>query len=169
MYQGLLTVLKAFYSAAMAIREHRKRADTDRQQLALLTAQYCFAGLAETGRQLLELSGPKPLAKLTGLSADELRDFSAVTQRHLSLQHARLEKLYGIVEDQQVIELFDMTLRREITEAIGDKEQGLYSIGAGLLYYLMFWPSAESGKLQDLERTAELLCSPYPEIESGLI
>lgn len=170
MYRELMTVLKAFYTAAKAIQEHLKRADTERQQLALLTAQHCFAGLAETGRQLLELAGPKPLEKLANLSGDGLRDFSTVAQKLITHQRLRLDKLHGLVQDQQVIDLFDMSLRREIAEAIGDKEEGLYSIGAGLLFYCVFFrPSPESSAPQDLEQTAEIICATYPEIERGVI
>lgn len=170
MLKELTAVLNAFYVAAKGLHEHFKRADTERQQLALLTAQYCFAGLANTGKQLLELTGPKPLDKLTSLSPEELRDFNAVTQRHMSLQQARLGKLHGIVQDQHVIELFDMSLQAEITGAIGDKERGLYSIGAGLvLYFLFMRPSPESSEPRDNEHTAELICAMYPEIEAGVI
>ena len=170
MYQALIAVLKVFYASATAIQEHRKRADTKRQHLALLTAQYCFAGFAETGRQPLDLAGPTPFDKITRLSADELRDFHAQVQRRISLQQARLGKLHGLVQDQEVIEIFDMSLRRQITEAMGDKEEGLYSIGAGMLYYFMFFkPSPDSDSPQDLEQTVELISAMYPEIERGII
>jgi hypothetical protein len=53
------------------------------------------------------------------LRAVELLDFSAQVQRHLSIQQARLHKL----QDQQVIELFDISLRREITEAIATRKK----------------------------------------------
>lgn len=170
MFKELTAIGKAFYAVAKAVYEHLKCADIERQQLALLTVQYCFAGLSDTGRQLLELAGPKPLEKVASLSAAELRDFSAQVQRHLSIQQARLHKLNNILQDQQVIELFDMSLRREISEAIGDKEDGLYAIGAALMFYfILTGPPPGSSDPRDFERTAYLISSMYPEIESGVI
>jgi hypothetical protein len=170
MYKQLIDIGKAFYSVAKAISEYQKRADIERQQLALLTAQYCFTGLADTGRQLLELAGPKPLEKVMNLTAAELLDFSAQVQRHLSIQQARLHKLHGILQDQQVIELFDMSLRREITEAIGDKEDGLYAIGAALmLYFILTGPRPGSTDPRNFKDTAYLVSGMYPEIERGVI
>lgn len=170
MFQGLTTVAKTLWSAATAIQEFRKRAETKHQQLALLTAQYCFVGIAKTGRELLDLAGPKPLEKLMSLSADELRTFNALAQRHMALQLTRLQKLNGLLQDKEVVEIFDISLRREIEEAIGDKEQGLYSIGAGLMFYCVYLKVApDSNKREDLKRTADLIADMYPEIEAGII
>lgn len=168
--EQLIKVLEVVFKTAERIREHGRKVSNERQQLALLTVQFCFVGISETGRELLELSGSQPLRHLTNLSADDLRNFNALAQRHISIQLGRLQKLHGLLEDETVLDLFDTSLRSEIRDAIGDKEQGLYSIGAGLLFYVfLLRPALDSQKPEDLERTAEIICAMYPEIERGII
>jgi hypothetical protein len=171
MLEGLAAVLEACFTAAKALLDRRETVSKERQQLALLTVQFCFIGIADTGEKLLELAGPRPLATLQRMSVDELKIFHALAQRHMSIQLARLEKLNGLLTDREVIDLFDTRLRREIMLAIGDKSKGLYSIGAGLFFYLIFNtnPTGESTEPRDLERSANLISCMYPEIEDGLI
>jgi hypothetical protein len=166
----LLKLSEVLVKAAKRITDYRKNVSEERQQLALLTMQFCFAGLAKTGKQLLELAGTEPSRKLERMSAEDLRTFHAITQRHISIQLERLQKLHQILNDQLVLDLFDFSLRSEIEALIGDKEQGLYSIGAGLLFYLMLLrPPPGSRKPEDLKRTADIICAQYPEIEEGVI
>jgi hypothetical protein len=171
MLEGLAAVLEACFSAAKALLDRRATVTKERQQLALVTVQICFIGIAETGEKLLELAGPRPLATLQRMSVDELKIFHALAQRHISIQLARLEKLNALLTDKEVVDIFDIRLRRQIKLAIGDKSKGLYSIGAGLFFYFIFNtnPTGESTEPRDLERSANLICCMYPEIENGLI
>jgi hypothetical protein len=169
-FEQLYNLFKIIYEAAKRAVDYRRELKIERQQLALLTVQFCFAGLASTGKALLELSGPEPLRKLRSLSQDDLRDFNALVQRHISIQLARLQKLHGILQDEIVLDLFDTSLRSQIEDVIGGKEQGLYSMGAGLLFYVTFiGPSPASADPRDLEQTANIICAMYPEIERGMI
>ena len=65
-----------------------------------------------------------------------MRDVNAMIQRLISLQLARMEKLQGLLHDEIVLDLFDTLLRSQIQEVIGDKEQGLYFVGACLIFYV---------------------------------
>jgi hypothetical protein len=168
--EELTKVLGAAFKCAQRIADRGRQVSQERQQLALLTVQFCFAGIAKTGEDLLALAGAEPLQKLRGLSKEELRDFNAMAQRHISIQLGRLQKLHALLQDQVVLELFDVSLRSEIEEAIGDKERGLYNVGAGLLYYMMLLrPAIASQAPEDLERTADILSALYPEVQRGII
>jgi hypothetical protein len=168
--EQLYDLFKIIYEAAKRVVHYGRELKIERQQLALLTVQFCFVGLASTGKALLKLSGPEPLRKLQGLSQDDVRDFNALIQRHISVQLARLQKLHSLLQDEIVLDLFDTSLRSQIEEVIGGKEQGLYSVGAGLLFYVMFiGPPPESAYPGDLETTANIICAMYPEIEQGVI
>lgn len=170
MLEQLYKLFKIIYEAASRLVDYTREVHHERQQLALLTVQFCFAGLASTGRALLDLASSQPLRRLRELSQDDLRDFNAMVQRHISIQLARLEKLHNLLQDEIVLDLFDTSLRSQIQEVIGDKEQGLYSVGAGLLYYVKFiGPAPNSGELKDLEQTADIICSLYPEVGRGAI
>ena len=103
MLEGIAALIDTCLSAAKAILDRRAKLETERQKLALLTAQYCFVGIAETGARLLELAGPHPLVTLQNMTLDQLKDFHAEAQRLLSIQLARLKKLHALLEDQQVV------------------------------------------------------------------
>ncbi len=171
MLEGIAALIDTCFLAAKAILDRRAKLDTERQKLALLTAQYCFVGIAETGARLLELAGPRPLVTLQSMTLDQLKDFHTVAQRLLSIQLARLEKLHALLEDQQVIELFSPCLRKQIQNAIGGKSEGLYSIGAALFFYFMFNTNqkGDSTDTRELERSANIICCMYPEVQSGVI
>jgi hypothetical protein len=171
MLEGIATILETCLSAAKIILDRRGKLENERQQLALLTAQHCFLGVAETGERLLALAGPRPLVKLQGMTVAQLKDFHAEVQRCISIQLARLKTLHALLEDQQVVELFSPGLRQRIQDAVGGKSEGLYSIGAGLLFYLVFNtnPKGDSTDIRELERSANVICCMYPEVEAGLI
>ena len=171
MIEGIAAILEACVTAAKALLERMAKVQADKQQLALLTTYYCFIGLAATGKQLLDLAGPVPLEKLQRLSQAEFREFHALAQRLISIQLQRLEKLNAILHDQDVIDLFDPTLRVRIEKAIGDKEEGLYGIGAGLFFYFMLGGKfgKEDSPEAKLTYLADIVISMYPEVERGVI
>lgn len=171
MIEDIAAILEACIAATKAVLDRSEKLTKERQQLAMLTAQFCFIGIAETGAKLLELSGPRPLETLKRMSVDELREFHALVQRYISIQLARLKKLHALLQDQQVVELFDPKLRQQIEQAVGGKSAGLYSIGAGLLFYTVFNtnPNGESTEPKELERSADIICCMYPEVKAGFI
>lgn len=171
MIEGIAVILETCITAAKALLERKSNVKMEKQQLALLTTSYCFIGLAATGKQLLDLAGAVPLQTLQRLSQTEFQEFHALAQRLISIQLQRLEKLNATLNDQDVLDLFDPTLRVRIVKAIGDKEEGLYGIGAGLFFYFML--GGKFGKEDPLESEhtymADIIISMYPEVERGVI
>ena len=171
MIEGIAAILETCLTAAKALLERKAQVKTEKQQLALLTTYYCFIGLAATGRQLLDLAGPVPLQTLQRLSQAEFQEFHALAQRLISIQLQRLEKLNAILNDQDVLDLFDPTLRVRIEKAIGDKEEGLYGIGAGLFFYFMLGGKfgKEDSPESELTYLTDIVISMYPEVERGVV
>ena len=171
MIEGLTAVLDTCITAVKALLEREAKLQLEKQQLALLTTYYCFIGLATTGRELLELAGPVPLQTVQRLSKAEFQEFHALAQRLISIQLKRLEKLNAILNDQVVIDLFDPILRAHIAKAIGDKEEGLYGVGAGLFFYFVLGGNfgKEGSPESELINLADVVISMYPEVESGVI
>ena len=133
------TIIAAVRSV-MTYAQGTRRAETLR---TLLTAHYCLRLIAQTGRELVALAGPNPREKIAALLPGDRTEYWVTCQRHLSLQLARLLFLHDVLYGQPVVDLFDPALRADIDRAVGDKEEGLYGIGAALQFHFMLGPFPE--------------------------
>lgn len=114
--------------------------DRRRRQLLLelQEAFFILGGLIETGEELLVIAGDKPTLKIDYLTRQQMKEHYTFCQSRLSLQTYRMQRLGKIFLSTPFLDFLDPPLRAELKRVIGDKENGLYNVGAALFFHQMF-------------------------------
>lgn len=127
-------VLTKAIPAAFKHLKDRKRREV---LLELQESFFILQGLQESGARLLELAGPEPVLRIRDLPREHMEEHYVRCDMQLRQQLYRLQRLGDIFLKKPFLDFLDPTLRAELDRAIGDKGEGLYSAGAGLLFHFM--------------------------------
>jgi hypothetical protein len=124
-----------------------------RQQLLvdLLATYYALRNVCDVGNRLLEAAGNDPVQRATTLSGPAREEWTTKCHLLMMAQRQNLSHLASLLlyEGLPIVDVLDPDLRSELKTVIGNKEQGLFAIGAALEIYMFFGPLTE----QDEERT----------------
>jgi len=117
--------------------------------IELMECYFVLGGLIETADELLLLAKDRESIVFSELSTVELKQQYSIVQSKLTIQLQRLQRIGDIFLSNPTIELLDPEIKSRLKSAIGGKEKGLYSLGAGLFFNQIFGSARKSDESDD--------------------
>ena len=149
MLEGLTKFLNAVTNAVPKLYAFYRKGRHEQKIVELLECFYIFGDLIQTAEELLDLVRDKEEVVFSELSRDELSENYSLVQAKLTIQSQRLKRLGDFFLSNPTIELLDVDIKDELKKAIGSKEQGLFSVGAGLFFNQILGTAGREGEDKD--------------------
>jgi hypothetical protein len=143
MLQELKAMLGVLTKAAPALYAIYKREQKNEKIVELQESVFLIRDLIITADELLSIVKDKKELNFSVLPRAELTKHYDEVQTKLTIQFQRMQRLGDIYLDNPTIDLLNADLKQEFKEALGDKERGLFSLGAGLFFNLILGFGAE--------------------------
>lgn len=149
MFESLSKFISALANALPKLYQLYKDGKHEEKITELMECYFVFGGLIETADELLLLAKDRESIVFSELSTVELNQQYSIVQSKLTIQLQRLQRIGDIFLSNPTIELLDPEIRSRLKSAIGGKENGLYSLGAGLFFNRIFGSARKSDESDD--------------------
>ncbi|PMH03153.1 hypothetical protein [Vibrio lentus] len=149
MFDSLAKFLGALTSALPKILQLYRDGKHEDKIVELFESYFILGDLIQTGDELLNLSRGRHRIVFSELTKSELEEHYSIVQAKLSVQLLRLQRIGDIFLSNPTIDLLDCDLKSQLNDAIGGKEKGLYSLGAGLFFNQVFGASKKENENED--------------------
>lgn len=100
----------------------------------LFESYFILTSLTITADEIIRLARGRDVIRFSELTDKELEAHYSHVQSYLTLQFQRLRRLGDIFMSNPTIDLLDSKIKLDLQSAIGGKEKGLYTLGAGLFF-----------------------------------
>lgn len=112
---------------------------------------FILGDLIKTADELLYLvrDRDRDILIISDLTNDELQQHYTLVQSKLTLQLQRLQRFGDIFISNPTIDLLDTEIKNELEKAIGEKGEGLYSIGAALFFNQMLGSTSKENEPEE--------------------
>ena len=130
--------LNSLVNAVPALYEKYKEDQHDTKIVELFESYFILGNLLETADQLLTLARGREIIEFAQFSEEELEEEYDIIQSKITIQLQRIERLGEIFLRNPTIDLLDSTIKRDLKLSIGDKRNGLFTLGAGLFFNQIF-------------------------------
>lgn len=159
MLEGLGKFLNSLIGALPALYEKYREGQHEERIVELFESYFILGDLVETADELLSLARNREIIEFSKLSEKELEEHYAIVQSNITIQLQRLQRLGDIFLQNPTIDLLDPRIRKNLKSSIGDKENGLFTLGAGLFFNQIFGtgssvPEVETDR-QRMERAVD--------------
>ncbi len=165
MLKGLKLFLNALINAGPILYGIYNKGKQEKKIIELLESCFLLRDLIETAEELLELVKNKDEIDFLELDVKELEKHYSIVQAKLTIQRQRLQRLGDIFLSNPTIDLLDPNIKTKLKKALGGKEEGLYAIGANLLFNHIFG-SARKQDEPDNERMLRVVKENYEFVHS---
>lgn len=149
MLESLSKFISSLTNALPKLYQLYKDGKHEEKIIELMECYFILGSLIETADELLILARDRESIVFSELSAIELNQQYSVVQSKLTIQLQRLQRIGDIFLSNPTIELLDSELKNRLKSAIGGKEKGLYSLGAGLFFNQVFGSARKSDESDD--------------------
>jgi len=162
MLEGLGNFLNSLIGALPALYEKYREGLQDERIVELFESYFILGNLLETADELLSLARNRDVIEFSKLSEEELEEHYAIVQSKITIQLQRLQRLGDIFLQNPTIDLLDSSIKRGLKSSIGDKENGLFTLGAGLFFNQVFGAAAKAPEVEtDRERMERVVDEKY--------
>jgi|TARA_R110002072_G_C7976024_1_gene535453 hypothetical protein len=159
MLEGLGNFLNSLIGALPALYEKYREGQHDERIVELFESYFILGNLLETADELLSLARGREMIEFSRLSENELEEHYSIVQSKVTIQRQRLQRLGDIFLQNPTIDLLDPSIKKDLKSSIGDKENGLFTLGAGLFFNQIFGTGSEAPagetERQQMERMVE--------------
>lgn len=162
MLEGLGNFLNSLIGALPALYEKYREGQHDERIVELFESYFILGNLLETADELLSLARNREVIEFSKLSEEELEEHYAIAQSKITIQLQRLQRLGDIFLQNPTIDLLDPSIRRDLKSSIGDKESGLFTLGTGLFFNMIFGAASKASEIEaDRERMERVVDEKY--------
>lgn len=162
MLEGLSNFLNSLIGALPALYDKYREGQHDERIVELFESYFILGNLLETADELLSLARNRDVIEFSKLSEEELGEHYAIVQSKITIQLQRLQRLGDIFLQNPTIDLLDSSIKRDLKSSIGDKENGLFTLGAGLFFNQIFGAAAKAPEFEtDRERMERVVDEEY--------
>jgi len=160
MIESLKFFLNALISAVPKLYGLYNKGRQEDKIIELLESCFILRDLIQTAEELLELVIDKQEINFLEIESNELEYHYCIVQAKLTIQLQRLQRLGDIFLSNPTIDLLDINIKKRLKKAIGGKEEGLFAIGADLLFNQIFSCTEKKGE-PDSERMPRIIKEKY--------
>jgi hypothetical protein len=172
---GLIKLLELLLRVLETRNTAIQSKERERLLVDLLVTYYVLRNVCEVGNRLLEVAGEDAVERATSLSGQARDEWMTNCHLLMRAQRNNLSRLGNILlyEGLPIVDVLDPDLRSELKTIIGNKEKGLFAIGAALEIYMIFGPLTEedeektygelTARFRQAARILELLLTPDRE------
>jgi hypothetical protein len=153
MFDSLIKFSNALISAVPKLYSLYSDGKHEDKIVELFESFFILSSLTKTADEIISLARDRDVIIFSELSEEELTEHYSIVQSHLTIQFQRLERLGDIFMSNPTIDLLDSKIKSDLENAIGDKEIGLYNLGAGLFFNQMFGASGKEGESENHRKT----------------
>ncbi len=136
--QYLQMLTNVLIKAIPLFYKYQKRQSKEKVLSELLEFNFILADLIGTAEKLFKLIKRNEKINYETIDKNKIKINYNLIQTYLTIQLQRLRRLGDIFIDNPSIDLLEPNLRKQFNDIIGDKEKGLYSIGAALFFNQIF-------------------------------
>lgn len=138
MLQELKAMLGVLTKAGPALYALYKREQKNVKIMELQESAFLIRDLIITADELLSIVKDKKELNFSVLPRAELLKHYDEVQTKLTIQLQRLRRLGDIFLNNPTVDLLNAGLKKQFKQALGDKASGLFSLGAGLFFNVIF-------------------------------
>jgi hypothetical protein len=165
MIEGLKFFLNALINAGPKLYGLYNKERKEEKIIELLESCFILRDLIQTAEELLELVIDKQEINFLELESNELEEHYCIVQAKLTIQLQRLQRLGDIFLSNPTIDLLDTNIKKRLKKAIGGKEEGLFTVGAGLFFNQIFGCAGKQDE-PDSERIPRIVKEKYEFVQS---
>lgn len=152
MLDSLIKFLNTLVTALPQLYSFYRNGKHEDKIVELFESYFILTSLTQTADELISLARGRDILVFSELSDKELQEHYSLIQSHLTIQLQRLQRLGDIFMSNPTIDLLDSKIKSDLNVAIGDKEKGLYNLGAGLFFNQVFGSSRIEGESESLRK-----------------